>query len=221
MISSNKDCIYTNMLTNKDIDIDEKFDIQAIKEVKYDHEENSFYILANKLGGKLGFFVIKMQASAPENYKFLVRWKNKLDIDDTKIVVLRDRKKGYKELCISFKTIFINTFNVMILDMKQDPKYSKNSIIFRHESFQLWESKCDSALLSKNNDFIIINRDGINVLALGSVDKRPIKDVEGNDRVMHSLEAYSYLKLDPSNSIVFANQNMNKREIQIVQEYEK
>ena len=156
MISSNKDCIYTNMLTNKDIDIDEKFDIQAIKEVKYDHEENSFYILANKLGGKLGFFVIKMQASAPENYKFLVRWKNKLDIDDTKIVVLRDRKKGYKELCISFKTIFINTFNVMILDMKQDPKYSKNSIIFRHESFQLWESKCDSALLSKNNDFIII-----------------------------------------------------------------
>jgi hypothetical protein len=39
--------------------------------------------------------------------------------------------------------------------------------------------------------------------------------------MMHSLEAYSYLKLDPMNSIVFANQNMNKREIQVVQEYEK
>ena len=54
------------------------------------------------------------------------------------------------------------------------------------------------------------------MLALGSVDKRHILDVEGNDRMMHSLESVSFLKLDPMNSIVFANQNMNKREIQVV-----
>lgn len=209
------------MHQQKETDVDEKYDITAIKEVKYDKDENAFFILANKMQGKLGFFVIRMFASDPDNYKFLVRWKNKLDIGDTNIEIVRNKANGFKELCISYKTIFINTFNIMLLDMKQDPKYSKNSILYRHESFQLWESKCDSTLLSKSNDFLILNRDGINVLALGSVDKRHILDVEGNHRMMHSLESTSFLKLDAMNSIVFANQNMNKREIQIVQEYEK
>ena len=67
--------------------------------------------------------------------------------------------------------------------------------------------------MKKTNDFVAVNRDGINVFALGSTQKRPIKDVEGNDRMMNSLESMNYLKLDPTNILVFANQNMEKREV--------
>lgn len=38
--------------------------------------------------------------------------KNKLDIADSSIVLLRDKKKNYKELIISYKTIYMNVYNV-------------------------------------------------------------------------------------------------------------
>ena len=37
--------------------------------------------------------------------------------------------------------------------------------------------------------------------------------------MIHSLESVSYLKVDDSNYINFASQNMAKREVQIMQEY--
>tara|TARA_B110000285_G_C15111781_1_gene611561 strand:+ start:2008 stop:2211 length:204 start_codon:yes stop_codon:yes gene_type:complete len=67
--------------------------------------------------------------------------------------------------------------------------------------------------LQGTNDFIAANRDGICVFALGSEQKRPIKDVNGDMRMLNSLESMNYLKLDPTNVLVFANQNMAKREV--------
>jgi len=70
-------------------------------------------------------------------------------------------------------------------------------------------------LIHATNDFVTINRDGIMIFALGSIPKRPIKDSAGEDRMIHSLESMNYLKLDPTNLVVFANQKMEKREVQI------
>jgi len=67
---------------------------------------------------------------------------------------------------------------------------------------------------------VAVNRDGINVFALGSTQKREIIDFEGNPRMMNSLESMNYLKLDPTNVLVFANQNMAKREV-VVQQVSK
>jgi len=41
-------------------------------------------------------------------------------------------------------------------------------VIFRHESFQLWDSQVNGILLKKHNDFITLSLDGISVCALGS-----------------------------------------------------
>jgi hypothetical protein len=73
-----------------------------------------------------------MKEDDPHNSKFLIKWKNKLDIDDTNIYVLRNIEKGIKEIIISYKTIFINTFNVVVMDISAD---AEKSIIFRHEGF--------------------------------------------------------------------------------------
>lgn len=60
-----------------------------MKEIIYDHEDSVFYILANKYEEKLGFFIIRMQAKDPADHRFLTKWKNKLDIGDANIFVLR------------------------------------------------------------------------------------------------------------------------------------
>ena len=145
-------------------------------EIIYDEDDKVFYILTNKFEEKLGFFVIKFKEDNPLTKSFLIKWKNKLDIGDTNINVLRT--ENTKEVIISFKTININTYNLMVMDISKDSvgQKEKKTIIFRHESFQLWESKITGMLLNKHKDFITLNRDGINILALGSKDKRPLVD---------------------------------------------
>jgi len=69
-------------------------------------------------------------------------------------------------------------------------------LIFRHEGFQLWESECFGLLLTKNKEYVLMNRDGIQVLGLGSIGKRAVKDHAGTDRIIHSLEGYNHLKIE-------------------------
>ena len=137
-------------------------------------------VLANKFDEKLGFFVVKMPEKGPDSndgIKFLIKWKNKLDIGDTNMYILRTKKNsedgegGLKELIISFKTIYINTYNVVCMDITTD---EEQLMIFRHESFQLWESECTGFLLNKNKDFVTLGKAGMEVLSLGSKDKRTI-----------------------------------------------
>lgn len=99
------------------MDLDELFHISNIKEIIHDHEERVFYLLANKFKEKLGIFLIRFDENNPMEHCFVLRWKNKLDIADASIKIVRNHKNKYKELVVSFKTIFINTFNVFVLDI--------------------------------------------------------------------------------------------------------
>ena len=69
-------------------------------------------------------------------------WQHKLDLDDANIYILRGKdtiRKGssenqsYKELVISYKTCFINTYNVIVTDLSG--KIENRATLFRHESF--------------------------------------------------------------------------------------
>jgi len=104
---------------------------------------------------------------APKRGKFLIKWKNKLDIGDTNVQVLRNEQKGklIKEIVIGYKTIFLNTYNVMLMDISEE---KQNAIIFRHEGFQLWESASSGFLLDQSKDYVLLNNKGIQILALGS-----------------------------------------------------
>lgn len=101
-------------------------------------------------------------------------WKHKLDIDDCYISILRgvDKKTGtnYKELIIGYKTANINIYTVVVQDMTGDEGVS--STLFKHESFQLWESTSRGLLLLKNKDFIKLSKSGMDVLSIGSTSKR-------------------------------------------------
>jgi len=61
---------------------------------------------------------------------------------------------------------------VFVIDLKSE------LIKFWHESNQLWESPVTGFLLA-TNDFMILSKDGINILTLGERESRVIKDTEG------------------------------------------
>jgi hypothetical protein len=66
---------------------------------------------------------------------------------------MRNRKTGFKELIISFKTVIENTYNVYIVDISGKSPWP----LFRHESFQLWESQITAFFLEKTLDYVTIN----------------------------------------------------------------
>ena len=106
-----------NSADQPEVDLDTFFNMGLMKEIIHDEEDKVFYILANKYDEKLGFFLLRMNDSDPSDHKFLTKWKNKLELGDADLFVLRDYEKGYKELVISYKTIYINTYNIMIYDI--------------------------------------------------------------------------------------------------------
>ena len=52
---------------------------------------------------------------------------------------------------------------------------------------------------------------GINLLALGSIAKRPVVDNEGQNKMIHSLDSLSFLKVEPINYIKMEGQDYNNR----------
>ena len=83
---------------------------------------------------------------------------------------------GFKELVVNYKVIYMNTYNVMVLDVSHE---AEQNIIFRHESNQIWESECFGFLLHRKKDFVKFNLHGLFVLSLGTEQKRYFKDDNG------------------------------------------
>lgn len=70
------------------------------------------YLLANKYQDRLGVFLIRFSELDPGNYNFFLKFKNKLDIADADIAVLRCKDSMLKELVVSYKTIHSNVYTV-------------------------------------------------------------------------------------------------------------
>ena len=157
------------------IDIDATFELSEIKEVIYDPEGSCFYLAANRYQDKLGVFIVKFDEADPTNSCFFMKYKNKLDITDADIAVLRCERNRIKELILSYKTIHSNVYTVLVVDISRDVPWP----LYKHESFQLWESQITAFYISKNREYVMINRDGLSVMSLGSDGKRIIKSQSG------------------------------------------
>ena len=162
--------------------------------------------MANKYQEKLGFFMVRFSENNPLIHQFFMKWKNKLDIADADVAVVRNPQRKYKELVVCYKTIFINTYTVHVIDISSKSLWTQ----FRHETFQLWESQITGFYLSKNKDFVTINREGINVLSIGNHAKKSVKADNGQDKMIHSLDSMNYLKIDAKNFILYEFANDHK-----------
>jgi len=73
-----------------------------------------------------------------ENH-FLLNYGNKLDIADCDMYILRvDKNTKTKQIVLSYKTVFINIFSVVLVNLEN------GNLVFKHESFNLWETKITS-----------------------------------------------------------------------------
>jgi hypothetical protein len=96
-----------------------------------------FYLLANKFRDNLGLFMLRISEEDPNDYKFLIKISNKLDIADADIFVLRNKERKFKELVVSFKTIFVNTYSIFVIDISNSKSQDNGGLrtLFQHESF--------------------------------------------------------------------------------------
>jgi len=104
----------------------------------------------------------------------------------------------------------------MVIDISTPEQW----LLFRHESFQLWESQITGFLMKRTKDFVTINRDGVSVYSLGTQMKRVIKSDPNQEKMLHSLESTSYLKIDRKNLIVF-DFSGEQKVISIMQQFQK
>lgn len=116
VVASVQDGIWVNTVTKREVDLDVVFQISDIRCIVYDSEEDVFYLLANRFREGIGFFLIRFDAQDPAKYNFLTTWKQNLDVDNVNMNLSRGVEKNgtpFKELIISYKTIFINTYTVV------------------------------------------------------------------------------------------------------------
>ena len=139
-----------------------------------------------------------------DDVEYLISWTNKLDFSNCNMYLMKEENKNY--IICSFKQIGINTFNVFVFDLET------KLIKFWHESNQFWEMPIMGFLLD-THDFMILNKDGINIITIANRKSRDITDSEGQMRRIHSLGSMEYLKVEPSNHLLFACQNYNNRQV--------
>lgn len=139
-----------------------------------------------------------------------------MNIDDVTVKIVRgidyQTNRAYKELVIGYKTIFLNIFQVTVQDLSGE---SLNSTFCRHESFHLWETKIFGLITSKNKDFITLSKAGMNVLTMNTKEQRSLVDATGQNKMIHSIVSFDFLKLENTNLINFKCQDYNYRIIGI------
>jgi len=206
IVTSPQDILYVDLQKRLEIDLDDREEISAIQNIITD--DTYFYVLANKKESKLGYYLLEVDCRCPdEDSKYLIRWSNKLDIGNCDLHLMTediyDKKnkdlvlRRERSIVVSYKCIGINTFNVFVIDLES------TLIKYWHEGYQLWESPVKGFLLD-NNDFLILSKDGVNMLALGEKPGRAVRDQDGQKRFIHSLGSVNYLKIEPTNHLLFA-----------------
>lgn len=147
--------------------------------------------------------------------EYLLHWQNKLNVGNVGVSFMKEEKEDGNHntyLILGYKIIGINTFNVKCINLKT------KLIEYWHESNNLWEQPVTGFLLS-TNDFMILNKDGINIIAIGEKPSRVIKDKNGQDTKIHALGSCNYLKIEPTNHIMFGCQFSHKRVLCIQEQY--
>lgn len=212
VVASQEDGIYYNLETERVEDLDEAFEISSVTQVVHDAEERCFYMLCNRFASKTGIYLIKFDEDDPQKFNFFLNWHNKLEISDSYLSINRENQSHFKELIVAFKTIYMNTYSVIVVDIST----SNHWMLFKHESYQLWESKISAFCLKNNHtDFVVLDNEGISVYGLGNEDKRIIKSETHQELMLHSFDSVSYLKLDKKNYITFDFSDQDKRYIVI------
>ena len=120
LLASLEDCYWVDLRERIDVDISDLFNIANVVSLLYDPEDECFYVLSNKQCNTVGFFLTKFYANNPGQYRFVTMWRHLLEVGDATMALstnVDSHGAWYKELVVGYKTIYINTYNVVIIDL--------------------------------------------------------------------------------------------------------
>lgn len=164
IVASTDDVLWINIPSKEEIDVDETFFLGDIKNILYRNKK--FYVLANKFMRKLGYFLLELDLMLDKMKKprYVIKWENKLEIDDASLNFFQYDENDVESetLVVSYKSIHINLYTVLLINVKT------SRIIFKHDNYQLWESEVIGFLNTYQNDFIILNKEGTSFIPLAS-----------------------------------------------------
>ena len=101
-------------------DLDSKFGVDLIKAIYFDSEDSKYYILHNKFENGYGLYLFLFNEDHIEKSKHMLKVKNRLKIDDALVSVIKDEANYHKELIIAYKTIYLNTYTIKIMDLASE-----------------------------------------------------------------------------------------------------
>lgn len=154
MVASFYDVLLVNFRKEDEFDIDAHYGICDIRSIV--HSKRKFYVLANKCNKLLGYYLLEVSEqergkSCRANY--IINWKSKLDIEDARLFLLRDNHDKQDSLVVSYKSIHVNTYNILLISLET------KMIVYRHESEHMFEASITSILL-ESHDFIMFSQNG-------------------------------------------------------------
>lgn len=96
------------------------------------------------------------------------------------------------EIIVSYKSIYINIYSIVVLSTKT------GIVMYKHESFNLWENKVMSFFNEQTQHLISLNNNGMHLMSMQkNVKSVNLVDSAGENQVAHTLGSCNYLKLDP------------------------
>lgn len=108
--------------------------------------------------------MLKIDEINPFKHTFILKIPTRLEICNAKIDLMFNEELKFKELVISYKTIFRNTFTIYGIDLSTKHYYS----IFKHESFHLWENQIRSIFVPDKHEICLLDQNGISVVSFSS-----------------------------------------------------
>ena len=123
LVASPDDCRWISLDEKCDVDLNDLYRISLVLSLLYDPEDECFYILANKEGDSIGIYLVKFYVNHPGKFKFITMWRHLLDIGDAYMAISKgvdNHSSWYKELIVGFKTIYINTYNINVIDLAKN-----------------------------------------------------------------------------------------------------
>jgi hypothetical protein len=85
----------------------------------------------------LGYFLLELDVnldSGSKGVRYVIKWENKLEIDDASLQYIHREGDSSKNLVVSYKSIHVNTYTVLVINIES------GRIEYRHDMYQLWES---------------------------------------------------------------------------------
>ena len=67
IVASEKDGLYINLKNNIEIDIDAEYGVKNLREIIYDADDKSFFVLANEYKNRMGIYLVKFYETDPYN----------------------------------------------------------------------------------------------------------------------------------------------------------